>query len=175
MAILTRLARLLKADLHALLDRMEAPDVLLQQSLREMDAELQLTQQQQQQRQQQLQQMERLQQNLQRQLQDQQAELDLCLQEHNDSLARALLRRHLETRQQLQLLQSRRQDLQAQYAQSEEECRQQQTAFTTLQAQAENWLAPAPTGTQFAPPQQMITDADIEVALLKAKRDRSQP
>ncbi len=54
MAIFTRLARLLRADLHALLDRMEAPDVLLQQSLREMAADLQQRQRDQQRRQQHL-------------------------------------------------------------------------------------------------------------------------
>ena len=173
MAILTRLARLLKADLHALLDRMEAPDILLQQSLRDMEAELQQAGQQQQQRQQQRQQMERLQHNLEQQLQQQQSELDLCLAEANDTLTRVLLRRTLETRQQLQLLQARQQDLQALIEQAEQELREQQAAFTNLQAQAECWLAPeqqTPQSTLTAP---QITDADIELALLKAKRERS--
>lgn len=173
MAILTRLARLLKADLHAVLDRMEAPDILLQQSLRDMEAELQQASQQQQQRQQQRQQMERLQHNLQQQLDQQQSELDLCLEEANDNLTRVMLRRTLESRQQLQLLQARQQDLQAQIEQAEQELRQQQAAFGSLQTQAECWLAPAQQTLQspLAPP--LITDADIELALLKAKRERS--
>lgn len=181
MAILTRLTRLLKADLHALLDRMEAPDVLLQQSLRDMDAELQQARQYQQQLHQQCQQMGRLQSSLQQQQQQQQDELDLCLAESNDTLARVLLRRTLETRQQLQLLQTRLQDIQTRIEQGDEECRQQQAAFSALQAQAEYWLAPtkapqqtptnSPLQTPLHPP--LITDADIEVALLKAKRERS--
>lgn len=174
MAILTRLTRLLKADLHALLDRMEAPDVLLQQALRDMEAELQQARQQQQQRQQQLNQMERLQHTLQQQLLQQQSELDLCLEEHNDNLLRVLMRRHLETRQQLQLLQTRMQDLQAQITVAEQECQQQQTAFAALQAQAECWLTPAAPVASTAITQPMVTEADIELALLKARRERSQ-
>lgn len=40
MAILTRLARLWRADIHALLDRLESPDLVLDQSLREMQQAL---------------------------------------------------------------------------------------------------------------------------------------
>lgn len=173
MAILTRLARLLKADLHALLDRMEAPDVLLQQALRDMEAELQQSRQQQQQRQQQLNQMERLQQNLQQQLLQQQSELDLCLEEHNDNLLRVLMRRHLETRQQLQLLQTRQQDLQAQISVAEQEIQQQQTDFAALQTQAECWMTPTAATSQIPTNPPMVTEADIELALLKARRERS--
>lgn len=173
MAILTRLTRLLKADLHALLDRMEAPDVLLQQALRDMEAELQQSHQQQQQRQQQLNQMERLQHALQQQLLQQQSELDLCLDEHNDNLLRVLMRRHLETRQQLQLLQTRQQDLQAQITAAEQECQHQQSAFAALQSQAECWLTPAAAASPIPAHPPMVTEADIELALLKARRERS--
>lgn len=172
MAILTRLIRLLKADLHALLDHVEAPDVLLRQALRDMEAELSQSRQQQQQRQQQLNQMERLQHSLQQQLLQQQSELDLCLQERNDALLRVLMRRHLETRQQWQLLQTRRQDLQAQISATEAEY-QQQAAFSALQAQAECWLTSSAAITPNTNTQPLVTDADIELALLKVKHERS--
>ena len=37
MALMTRVARLFRADLHAVLDRIEEPEVLLRQALREME------------------------------------------------------------------------------------------------------------------------------------------
>lgn len=176
MAILTRLARLLQADLHALLDRMEAPDVLLQQSLREMEADLQLRRQQQRQQEQQLQQLQNLLHNRQQQMSRHQAELDLCLDAGNDSLARSLLRRQLETRQQLEMLQHRCADLQHQIATTNETLQQEQSTYENLKAQADCVLPPAPGVdiTAVATPSP-ITDADIELALLQARQARSTP
>ena len=47
MALITRLSRLMRADLHAVLDRVEEPEVLLRQALREMQEELARDQQRQ--------------------------------------------------------------------------------------------------------------------------------
>ncbi|HYN77535.1 MAG TPA: hypothetical protein VES73_07070, partial [Lamprocystis sp. (in: g-proteobacteria)] len=40
MALMTRLARLVRADLNAILDRLEAPELVLAQSVREMEQAL---------------------------------------------------------------------------------------------------------------------------------------
>ena len=40
MALITRVGRLFRADLHAVLDRVEEPEVLLRQAIREMEEEL---------------------------------------------------------------------------------------------------------------------------------------
>ena len=42
MPLVDRVARLFRADLHAVMDRIEEPDVLLRQALREMEEELAL-------------------------------------------------------------------------------------------------------------------------------------
>ena len=39
MALINRISRLFTADMHAVLDRLEEPDVLLKQALREMEDE----------------------------------------------------------------------------------------------------------------------------------------
>ncbi len=41
MALITRVSRLFQADFHAVLDRIEEPEVLLRQAVREMEEELQ--------------------------------------------------------------------------------------------------------------------------------------
>ena len=40
MALITRVSRLFQADFHAVLDRIEEPDLLLRQAVREMEEEL---------------------------------------------------------------------------------------------------------------------------------------
>lgn len=98
MSLITRLARLIKADSHHLIDQVELPDVMLKQALREMEASL-----------------EQVRQDLQiiacerQKNQEQQARLDrdemqiteqlnLCFEADNLSLARSLIRRRLQTK-----------------------------------------------------------------------------
>ena len=45
MALINRMSRLFTADVHAVLDRIEEPDVLLRQAIREMEEELALSEQ----------------------------------------------------------------------------------------------------------------------------------
>ncbi len=45
MALITRLSRLFQADFHAVLDRIEEPDIQLKQAIREMQIELQQNEQ----------------------------------------------------------------------------------------------------------------------------------
>lgn len=174
MAIFTRLARLLRADLHALLDRMEAPDVLLQQSLREMTAELQQRQQEQQRRKQQLHALQQRSQTLQQQCDQQQSELALCLDGDNDTLARTLLRRQLEAVQLIQQLQQQHQRVQSEFDQAAAELQQRQSELQSLQAQAECWLDQAAEANPVdVEARYAVTEADVELALLKAKKVRS--
>lgn len=173
MALLTRLTRLLRADLHALLDRMEAPDVLLQQALREMDADLQTRQQQQKQRVLQCQRIEQQLLLLEQQKQQFQSELDLCFESCNDALARTFLRRQLETQQRIQQLQFNHHALQQHIERASDELAQQQAQFDSLQLQAEAFTShevSAPSSSGDTPCQ--ITEADVELALLKAKKER---
>src|SRR3990167_6638924 len=137
MTVLTRLSRLFRADLHALLDRMEAPDVLLLQAIRDMEGEIQLQQQEQKKRALEQQQLQRRCSELQERLQQQEAELDLCLEAGNDALTRALLRRRLEQEQTLRLLQQRLQTLTEKMRSADNELRQQQRELQTLREQAD--------------------------------------
>jgi len=45
MALITRLSRLFQADFHAVLDRIEEPDIQLKQAIREMQIDLQQSEQ----------------------------------------------------------------------------------------------------------------------------------
>ncbi|HEX4939938.1 MAG TPA: PspA/IM30 family protein [Candidatus Kapabacteria bacterium] len=172
MTVLTRLSRLFRADLHALLDRMEAPDVLLQQAIRDMEGEIQLQQQEQKKRALEQQQLQRRCSDLQERLQQQETELDLCLDAGNDALTRALLRRRLEQEQTLRLLQQRLQTLTEKMRGADTELQQQQRELKALREQAEVLLQ-TPSFTRDAADACAVTEADVELALLKAKSRRS--
>lgn len=172
MTVLTRLSRLFRADLHALLDRMEAPDVLLQQAIRDMEGEIQLQQQEQKKRALEQQQLQRRCSELQERLQQQETELDLCLDAGNDALTRALLRRRLEQEQTLRLLQQRLQTLSEKMRGADAEFQQQQRELQGLREQAD-LLLQQPSGTRDAADACAVTEADVELALLKAKSRRS--
>lgn len=174
MTVLTRFGRLLRADLHALLDRMEAPDVLLQQSLREMQGDLdQRTHQQKARQQEKFQLTQRIAQ-LDTQRTQYAAEMDLCFQANNDGLIRTLVRRQLESEQLHQTLSAQLAELQQCIDAEDASILEQGRQLQALQQQASVYLRES---TPHSPPRSPldaspITDADVELALLKEMHKR---
>jgi phage shock protein A len=174
MALITRLGRLFKADMHAVIDRLEAPDVLLKQAVREMEeavaagqrslagaeadrkrigarlAEL-------------AQQRERI-----------GDELDLCFEAGNEPLARVLLRRRLHLDRGERVLMQQAEALDADIAARRESVESQRRRLGELRDKAEVFEVTPETGEDaFATPGQDISDADVELALLAEKRRRA--
>lgn len=177
MALITRLSRLLRADLHAVLDRVEEPEVLLRQALREMEEELVRDQQRQ-----------RLLAREQRQLdgraeEQEQAlaridqELDVCFAADKDDLARALVKRQLEHQAQQRRLTSRRQELEESLEQLQQRIEDNQSRLEEMRQKAELLVesdaepppAPAWTGVDGK-----VRAAEVEVAFLREKQRRAQ-
>jgi phage shock protein A len=173
MPILTRLTRLFRADLHAMLDRIEEPELLLRQSLREMedavaDGARQLATQRQQHAA-----LARRQLEIAAGLAAIPAELALCLDAGNDALARVLLRRRLEGERLLGHLQRQTSALDASIQSRQDEIDNQREQFERLRQQAEVH-APAPSaadaGGAWSAEQYAVSDADVELALLRERR-----
>jgi phage shock protein A len=96
MALITRLTRLFRADAHAALDRLEEPEILLRQAVREMEEETARSTQV-------LKALELEQEHTRRHIGEIESslagiagELDLCFAADNHNLVRILLRRRLE-------------------------------------------------------------------------------
>ncbi|MBK1723702.1 PspA/IM30 family protein [Thiocystis violacea] len=177
MAFITRLSRLMRADLHAMLDRLEAPDLVLAQAVREMEQ----TQDQDRRS------LTRLERERAR-LRDREAELgrilrqtaealDDCLAADHDDLARPVIRRRLETERQVGALQQRLRALDAECEARHRQLAEQEARLLDLRARAalhdegrdadegrvsDSWSSPGET----------VREADVEVALLQAKRQR---
>jgi phage shock protein A len=177
MALMIRLSRLIRADLNAVLDRLEEPDILLAQALHDMQEALaadehrldalRLDQQRIQQRRE----------VLSRQQSTIAAELDICLDADKDDLARDLLRRRLEHERLDALLSERERDLDARLQRLGETIDRHRRRLDAIRAEAALVIAtPARNdrrSTHTASDRPVpIRETDIEVALLAEKRRR---
>lgn len=178
MTLMTRLSRLMRADLNAVLDRLEEPDILLAQALRDMQqaltadehalAAMRLDHKRILQR---------------REVQSQQritiaADLDICLDADNDELARNLLRRRLEHERLDALLSQRERALKARIEGLAETINQHQRRLEAVRAEAALVSATQadteePCGYADSDSAAPVRDTDVEVALLSEKRRRS--
>ena len=97
MALITRLSRLFRADIHAVLDHMEEPDVLLRQAVREMEESLENSAREIALLQRELTRLEKHRIALADQLEKLDSEIAVCFDSGNEELARSFIRRRLET------------------------------------------------------------------------------
>jgi phage shock protein A len=104
MALIARISRLFQADMHAVLDKIEEPELLLRQSIREMEESNATAERQIQCWNYEVQQLTGKQ-NLQvENLTDLEDKLSLCFKSKKDDLARSLIKRKLEAQQTKHLL-----------------------------------------------------------------------
>jgi phage shock protein A len=96
MALITRLSRLFRADFNAVLDRIEEPDVLLKQALREMEEDLTRDKQQVKLLQDDCIQLETKLEQLEKDINETNKELDICFESGETSLARSQVKKKLE-------------------------------------------------------------------------------
>lgn len=177
MAVITRLARLFRADVHAVLDRIEEPEVLLRQAVRDMEEECARDAQRGVLLAKEGEQLAARLAEIDRGLGDADDELDVCLRSGTDALARAVIRRQLEARQLRKLLAARAQGLaedRAALVRRIEENRRRLDAMRqkaavladeTPRAGDEDWIATVPT----------VREEDVEVTLLREKERRVRP
>lgn len=177
MALITRVARLFRADLHAVLDRIEEPEVLLRQAIREMEEELASDERR-----------IKVSHDEQRQLLARQAEidqtlsgidaqLDVCFASGNDDLARALIRRRLEAQRFVTFLSRKRAALEHSLTAYATRLGENRARLNSMRQKAELLVedgAPDQIEAGWSPPDTSVRDADVEVAFLREKHLRRQ-
>lgn len=175
MALITRFGRLFRADLHAVLDRIEEPDVMLRQAVREMEEEVAADEQRLRQFQLENKQLAARYEELQGSQAQFQEELSVCLDADNDDLARSLLKRKLETEQLLQLIQRRRQQQSQSLTELGTRLQQNRSRLSAMQQKLELFIHDAGQDERddtFAMPVCCVSDEEVEVALLREKQKR---
>ena len=97
MALITRVTRLFRSDLHAVLDNIEEPVALLKQAVREMEESIDADEQQLKLIQHEHTQVLSRQADLEHSFEQMEEELDICFESGKDDLARGLIKRKLES------------------------------------------------------------------------------
>jgi len=179
MALITRVSRLFRADLHAVLDRMEEPSVLLRQALREMEAELVQEQQRSKLLAHERQQIGVRAVELEQALKAIETKLDVCFESAEESLARTQIRRRLETRQLLNSLDQKRENLSREQLALEDRIADHRSRLDQMRQQLELLAEDNPVaepgdvwGNDWACRPGGVSDADVEVAYLQELQNR---
>ena len=97
MALITRVTRLFRSDLHAVLDNIEEPQILLKQAVREMEASIDEDEQRYKLLTHEHMQLASRQTELEHRFEQLEEELDICFDSDKEDLARGLIKRKLET------------------------------------------------------------------------------
>ena len=182
MALINRIARLFKADFHAVLDQIEEPEALLKQAIRDMEDDLAATEQRIARCAHDQDALAARQRDLQGAIAAIDEELDLCFESKKDDLARSQIRKKLEAERLLKRLaatfEANKQYLDEQRATVEEN----QGTLESLRQKAElithRTPASSDAGSEFDDVAWMarelnVSDDEIEIAYLREKSVRS--
>jgi phage shock protein A len=178
MALITRVSRLFRADLHAVLDRIEEPDLLLRQAVREMEDELAQDQQRLKSMQLEQAQLSARCAELDRVLQRLEQELDVCFASNEEELARAVIKRKLESERLASLLARRQQLVQEGSAALATQIEENRTRLESMRQKAELLTEEAAVGgpaESWNTADCVVRQDDVDVAWLREKQKRSQP
>ena len=172
MALINRMSRLFAADIHAVLDRIEEPDVLLKHAVREMEEELARGAQRARLLEHDAATLAERRRNAQALLKELGEQLDVCFASGNDELTRKIIKRRLETERLARHAAERCAALDAELAALRAALAEQREALDVMRQKAELLTATAPgeaSGAEFA-----VSDAEVEVAYLR-ERQKRQP
>jgi phage shock protein A len=176
MALITRFTRLFQADLHAVMDRIEEPDILLRQAVREMEEDIARDEQRSKVVQHERARIGQRGSEIDQSLHQIDEEMGLCFNSGKDELARGLIKRKLEA-QQLHLALSRKdQSLQTTLNQIDARLKENHPRLTAMRQKAE-LLAEHEADSGCDQPWSIspvtIRDEDVEVAFLREKKQRN--
>jgi phage shock protein A len=176
MALINRMSRLLTADMHAVLDRMEEPDVLLRQAVREMEEELVRSEQR-----------VKLLEHERDRLADRNVKVEAALTElgdqvgvafdsGNEELARKLVRRKLETASLAKHVSERRAHVAKSLAEAGATLAEQRERLDVMRQKCELLAESAHVATvdEWGKTEFTVAEDEVEVAFLREKQRRTK-
>lgn len=177
MAIVNRITRLFTADVHAVLDRLEEPDALLRQAIREMEAALTERTRELKALELDLELVRARSSEVERALAAIREEIDLCFAAGHEALVRTCLRRRLEGERLLRMLSQRVAALTQQIEQTAPVLEQQRERLETMRQKAALFDVELASGastdcSRWAGAETPVSEADIDLALLREQQAR---
>ena len=177
MALITRLTRLFRADFHAVLDSIEEPDTQLKQAVREMQFELQQSEQKLALMQHEVTQLEQLELQLKEKIGGFNTELDICFDVNEDELARDLITRKLSATAKLETTNLQRSDLQKSCHKLVTQIGENRTQLDVIHQKLELLIDKKDSSTIEAndlAAHGHVRKEDIEIAFLREKQSREK-
>ena len=177
MALINRVARLFKADFHAVLDQIEEPEQLLKQAIRDMEDEVRSAERDLAALEQQQAQIRTRIVQVRTSVSDVDSELDLCFETGSDKLARGLIRKKLEAEKIVSSLQSKAEENEEIISTRNRQAAENTTALESLRQKAEAFAHRSRrSGTgdiSWMSRELSVDDDEIEIAFLREKAHRS--
>jgi phage shock protein A len=177
MALINRVTRLLRADLHAVLDRIEEPDVLLKQAIREMEEALGHNELQLKVLNHEMGQLTARNSELTQSLADLEQELDICFESGQDDLAKALIKRKLEAERFQKFLHRKRETAQTNLDELNQRVEENRRQLDSMRQKAEVLAEdtnPRDQDSHWNAPDFTVREEDVAVAFLREKQKRSR-
>lgn len=171
MALINRISRLFTADVHAVLDRIEEPDVLLKHAVREMEEELARGEQLARALEHEHDALGERQRKSATVLAELEQQLDLCFSGGSDELARKVVRRKLETERLERQIAERRAALAKELAALRASADEQREQLDAMRQKAELLTAPA-IGDDLRSGDFTVGETEVEVAFLREQQKR---
>jgi phage shock protein A len=172
MALINRMSRLFTADVHAVLDRIEEPDVLLKHAVREMEEELARGEQRVRALTHEHESLGERQAKTAACLADLGSQLDVCFESGNEDLARKIIKRRLETERLERNVVERRAALSKELAALRTAVEEQREQLDVMRQKAE--LLATTAADDFVSGDFVVGEAEVEVALLRERQKRQR-
>lgn len=176
MALIKRVTRLFRADFHAVLDRVEEPDILLRQSMREMEEDIARDERSSKQYDRERDLLVRKESEFRKLLHKLNEELDVCFDANKEDLARSMIRRRLETERSLQLLLRRCEVVDADRERLAQRLDDHHARYESMRQKADLFderQHPSESADSWSATDVRICEEDVEVALLKERQRRN--
>jgi phage shock protein A len=175
MTLITRFSRLFRADLHAVLDRIEEPDLVLRQAVREMEEDVTFDRRRLDLLREERRQLVARDAEIERSLLAVAEELDICFAAGKDDLARVLLRRQLETERLRECLGRKREEAEEAMRRLDARVSDKDARLEAMRQKAELFAprAPCSAADSCDVPPAYVRDEDVEVAFLREQQRRA--
>jgi phage shock protein A len=175
MALVTRLTRLFQADFHAVLDRIEEPELQLRQAVREMQFALEQDRQRLQLLRHEAAELGKAVEAAEARLQSLDEELDICLAANEEDLARDLVRRKLAAERQASTSRERSANIEQQCGELARRIEEQTQQLDSMEQKLELLaVGDEQIGSHAAVSGDAIRNEEIEIALLREKQRRAK-
>lgn len=172
MALIRRISRLFHADMNAVLDQIEEPEILLKQSIRDMQEMLDQEERQINLNKHELKQLSNKEQTLKQTLEELEEQLPICFKSDKDDLARSLIKRKLETQQSIKTISLKITTLTNRLEESEARVKEQRIQLESMKQKAEIFSVEelSVSSESWNNPASSVQQDDVEIAFLHEKQ-----